>query len=132
MADDLEDLLREHYRRAAEDVRPDVELLTRYRNAVRPARSAPAWPRILFAAAAVAAVALLTWGFLRGIGRDVPATPPPASGTSPSPAARPPSPRESTPRPPAPPTARPVTSATSPAKRSARPQAGPPGTPTPR
>lgn len=92
MSDDVESLLREHYRRAAEDVRPAPELVARYRNAGRPTRVAPAWPRVLLAAAAVAAVAFVTWSLLRSPHRSTPVAPPPAPATgAPSPVTRSPS-----------------------------------------
>lgn len=91
MSDDLESLLREHYRRAAEDVRPEPELVARYRNAARPARVAPVWPRVLLAAAAVAAVALVTWSLLRSPHRGTPVAPPAPATGAPSPVTRTPS-----------------------------------------
>lgn len=95
MSDDLEALLREHYRRAAEDIRPDADLVTRYRNAARP-RIARAWPRVLLAAAAVAVVVLLAWGLLRPGGRAVPVAPPATPGTG-SPVPVPPRPVRTSP-----------------------------------
>lgn len=95
MSDDLDALLREHYRRAAEGVQPDRELIDRLRTAGRPARAVPGWPRMLLAAAAVAAIALLTWGLLRPehpaepSRHSVPIAPPPASTGPPSPTAPP-------------------------------------------
>jgi hypothetical protein len=90
MSDDLDALLRDHYRRAAEGVQPDHELIDRLRNAARPARAVPGWPRMLLAAAAVAAIALVAWGLLRPdhpaapSRRTVPIAPPPTT-TAPTP-----------------------------------------------
>jgi hypothetical protein len=76
MSEDLEALLREHYRRAAEGITPDAELVERGRRAARPTR-ARTWPRVLAAAAAIAVIAAVTWGLLRPAHRDQsPATPP--------------------------------------------------------
>ncbi|WP_433175245.1 hypothetical protein [Actinoallomurus sp. CA-150999] len=82
MSDDLDALLREHYRRAAEGIQPDAELIERYRGSVTPRRTVPAWPRMLLAAAAVAGIALLAWGLLKPDHpgrRSVPLAPPPAT-----------------------------------------------------
>src|SRR5262249_10239108 len=68
MSDDLEALLREHYRRAADGIQPDAELIARSRDAARSgdtARLARTWPRVLIAAAAIAVIAALTWGLLK-------------------------------------------------------------------
>lgn len=77
MSENFEDLLRDHYRRAAESIRPDAELVDCYRSAGRPARALPVRASVLLAAAAVALTALVTWGLLRPGHRDVPVTPPP-------------------------------------------------------
>ncbi|GAA4635062.1 hypothetical protein GCM10023196_079050 [Actinoallomurus vinaceus] len=95
MSDDLDALLREHYRRAAEGIQPDAELIDRYRGSARPTRTVPAWPRMLLAAAAVAGIALLTWGLLKPDHpgrRSVPLAPPPATSV-PSPSTTHTSPR---------------------------------------
>ncbi|MCO5971491.1 hypothetical protein [Actinoallomurus soli] len=90
MSDDLDALLRDHYRRAAEGVQPDRELIDRLRNTTRPARAVAGWPRVLLAAAAVAAIALLAWGLLRPdhaaepSRRSVPIAPLPATTEPPS------------------------------------------------
>jgi len=90
MNEDLDALLRDHYRRAAENIQPDADLIDRYRNVSRPARVLPGWVRILPAAAAAAAIALAAWSILR-IGpsthHDTPIAPPPTMTTGvPSPA----------------------------------------------
>lgn len=85
MSEDLEALLREHYRRAAEGIVPDAELVERGRRAVRPTR-ARAWPRVLAAAAAIAVIAAVTWGLLRPGHRDQsPVTPPAPVSDAPAP-----------------------------------------------
>ncbi len=89
MSDDLEDLLRDHYRRAAENIDPDAALLARVREATRAPRP-KTWPLALAAAAAVALVTIAAWGLLRPSGhREQPVTPrlpvPPAVATTPSP-----------------------------------------------
>ncbi|MFB9838524.1 hypothetical protein [Actinoallomurus acaciae] len=62
MRDDLEDLLTEHYRRAAEDIEPDAALIDRYRGAARPARAFPVrWGPLAVAAAAVVLAVLTGW-----------------------------------------------------------------------
>ncbi|MEV5704341.1 hypothetical protein [Actinoallomurus sp. NPDC052274] len=108
MSDDLDALLRDHYRRAAEGVRPDAELIDRLRNTARPARAVPGWPRMLLAAAAVAAIALVTWGLLRPdhpaepSDHSVPVAPPSATTVvtpSPEPSVRPVRPRQRATRP---------------------------------
>lgn len=81
MSENFEDLLRDHYRRAADGIQPDKELIDRCRSAGRPARVLPARvlpvrPSMLLAAAAVALTALLTWGLLRPGHRSVPVAPP--------------------------------------------------------
>lgn len=94
MSEDLEALLREHYRRTAEGITPDAELVERGRRAARPTR-ARTWPRVLAAAAAIAVIAAVTWGLLRPVHRDQsPATPPAPAGDvpMPSPPPRTPSP----------------------------------------
>jgi hypothetical protein len=78
MSEDLDALLREHYRRAAETIVPDTELVERGRAAGRtytsPVRT---WPRLVAAAAVIAAIAAVTWGLLRPAHRsEQPATPP--------------------------------------------------------
>ncbi|GAB3963774.1 hypothetical protein GCM10029978_022720 [Actinoallomurus acanthiterrae] len=89
MSDDLDALLREHYRRAAEGIQPDAELIDRFRGSARPTRTVPAWPRMLLAAATVAGIALLAWGLLKPDHpgrRSVPLAPPPTTAVpSPSP-----------------------------------------------
>lgn len=91
MSEDLEALLREHYRRAAEGIVPDAELVERGQRAVRPTR-ARTWPRVLAAAAAIAVIAAVTWGLLHPTRRDQsPATPPVPVSDAPSPT--PPTPR---------------------------------------
>ncbi|GAA4612234.1 hypothetical protein GCM10023195_52280 [Actinoallomurus liliacearum] len=108
MSDDLDALLRDHYRRAAEGVRPDPELIDRFRNTARPARAVPGWPRLLLAAAAVAAIALVAWGLLRPDHRaepsdhSVPIAPPSATTVvtpSPEPSVRTARPRQRTTKP---------------------------------
>jgi hypothetical protein len=88
MSEDLDALLREHYRRAAETMVPDPDVVDRARAAGR-TRPSPArtWPRLLAAAAAIAAIAMVTWGLLRPIHRsERPATPPrPAVDLTPAP-----------------------------------------------
>ncbi|MCO5994041.1 hypothetical protein [Actinoallomurus rhizosphaericola] len=142
MSDDLDALLRDHYRRAAEGVQPDRELIDRLRNTARPARAVAGWPRALLAAAAVAAIALLAWGLLRPdhaaepSRRSVPIAPLPATTEPPShhlptptptrtkahPVSRPP---KRGPRPPsAPPTPRPTLT------RNWTPRPAPTGTPS--
>jgi len=103
MSENFEDLLRDHYRRAAESIRPDAELVDRYRSAGRPARALPVRASVLLAAAAVALTALVTWGLLRPGHRDVPVTPPPLPTGHTSPLVTPspsPSPSPSRPDPP--------------------------------
>jgi hypothetical protein len=80
MSENFEDLLRDHYRRAAENIRPDTELLDRYRRAGRPARALPVRASVLLAAAAVALTALVTWGLLRPGHREAPPGPPLPAG----------------------------------------------------
>jgi hypothetical protein len=85
MSEDLEALLREHYRRAAESITPDAELVERGRRAARPTRTRT-WPRVLAAAAAIAVIAAVTWGLLRPVHRDQsPVTPPAPAGDVPMP-----------------------------------------------
>jgi len=91
MSEDLEALLREHYRRAAEGIVPDAEVVERGRRAVRPAR-ARTWPRVLAAAAAIAVVAAVTWGLLRPVHRGAPPVTPPAPVTDVPPTTAPSSP----------------------------------------
>ncbi|MDN3353685.1 hypothetical protein [Actinomadura sp. DC4] len=88
MSEDLEALLREHYRRAAERIVPGADLVERGR-AARPSR-ARTWPRVLAAAAAIAVVAAVTWGLLRPAHRhETPATPPAPATRVPSPSVSP-------------------------------------------
>lgn len=61
MRDDLEDLLTEHYRRAAQDIEPDATLINRCRGAARPAWAFPAGWGPLMAAAAVTLAVLAGW-----------------------------------------------------------------------
>lgn len=61
MRDDLEDLLTEHYRRAAEDIEPDTVLIDRCRGAARPAWAFPVRWGPLAAAAAVTLAVLAGW-----------------------------------------------------------------------
>jgi hypothetical protein len=123
MSEDLEDLLREHYRRAAEGIAPDTELVERGRSAVRPAR-ARTWPRVLAAAAAIAVIAAVTWGLLRPVHRDEsPATPPAPVSQVPSPTPPPSPPSRPKPRPTGPATPRPTVSRPIPSKAHATPPA---------
>ena len=90
MSEDLEALLREHYRRAAEGIMPDANLVARTRRAARPA-AVRTWPWMLATAAAVAVIAAVTWGLLRPGHSSTPVAPPPATVShSPSPAPPPP------------------------------------------
>ncbi|MCO6008751.1 hypothetical protein NE236_27630 [Actinoallomurus purpureus] len=101
MSDDLDALLREHYRRAADGVQPDAELMDRFRRAGRPTRAVRSWPRMLLAAAAVVAIALVAWSLSRPDHpgrRGVPMAPPPAT-TVPSPPMPSPSPLTTRPTP---------------------------------
>jgi len=134
MSEDLEALLREHYRRAAEEIVPDARLIERGRRAVRP-RRARTWPRVLAAAAAIAVIAAVTWGLLRPVHRhESPATPPAPVSDVPAPTA-PPSGRTTRPtKPPAPrPTvSRPASSGTHARASIRRPPRSPTaGVPTP-
>ncbi|MEW2356751.1 hypothetical protein [Spirillospora sp. NPDC029432] len=107
MNDELETLLREHYRRGADRIGPDAELLHRLRNAADPATPRPRarpgrpWLRaglwavpVLAAAAAVLAFALLGSGERREE-RPAPLVPAPSltvpvpTPTGPSPVPRP-------------------------------------------
>jgi hypothetical protein len=125
MSEDLEALLREHYRRAAEDIRPDAGLVTRLRHGPRPAR-VRTWPRVLAAAAAVVIVALATWGLFRPARHEAPVAPPPATvGGSPVPRTPTPS---SSPRSVRPPVRRPAVRVT---PSAAAPSAMPPRVPSP-
>ncbi len=103
MSDDLEALLRDHYRRAAEDIRPSAELVARVRNTARPKR-ASRWPPALAAAAAVVIVTVVTWGLLRSSGHEeTPVSPPPATvDVTPTPSPIP-TPSDRTPEPSRPP-----------------------------
>jgi hypothetical protein len=101
MSEELEALLREHYRRAAEGIVPDADVIERGRRAARPMR-ARTWPRVLAAAAAIAVIAVVTWGLLRPVHHDQsPSTPPAPAGdvSTPTPTPTPPRPaRTVTPR----------------------------------
>ena len=129
MSERAEDLIRDHYRRVAENIRPDAELIDRYRNAGRPARARPVRAGLLLAAAAVALTALVTWGLLRPGHRDVPVTPPPSPTGHPSPVVTPtPSPSPSKPRTPSSPPVRraPDQGTARPSSRPTRPVTDPP------
>jgi len=93
MNEDLETMLREHYRRAAENIQPDADLIGSCRNVPRRTRPTrvravpTAWPTWV-AAAAAAAIALATWAMLRPgppPHRDVPIAPPAVTTPVPSP-----------------------------------------------
>ena len=84
MSDDLDALLRDHYRRGAESVRPDAELVARIRNATRPKRVNRRLPA-LAAAAAVILLTLVSWVLLRPGHQETPVSPPPPAVSPPMP-----------------------------------------------
>lgn len=92
MNDDLDALLREHYRRAAEGIVPDAELVERVLGADRPPR-ARSWPRVLAAAAAITVVTIVTWNLALPTHSVDPSVPPvaPSIVSSSERPARPPS-----------------------------------------
>ncbi|GLY83829.1 hypothetical protein [Actinoallomurus iriomotensis] len=97
MRDDLEDLLTEHYRRAAEDIEPDAGLIDRCRGAARTGWAFPARWGPLVAAAAVA-LAVLT-GWLLWPDQRPASVPPPVSPVRSAPPASPSGGTPVTPRP---------------------------------
>ncbi|GLZ13117.1 hypothetical protein Acsp04_33520 [Actinomadura sp. NBRC 104425] len=116
MDDELEALLRDHYRRAAEEIHADPALLRRYRAAARPGADGTRTPNPLgkglglrrwalpvLAAAATAAVvlaaAMLLWRSPQPAPPQPAAPPSPAATTTPPPA---PTPSRASTRPPVP------------------------------
>lgn len=123
MTDDLDALLREHYRRTAEGIVPDRELIERAARARRPA-PVRTWPQVLAAAAAVVVVAV-TWFLLRPSHRSEKPVAPPAPVVD-VPPSRPPLPTPmpsptQTRRPTASPSARPTARRPHPGPRRSRP-----------
>ncbi|MEU8343556.1 hypothetical protein SAMN05443665_1012138 [Actinomadura meyerae] len=101
MSDDLDALLREHYRAAADGIRPDPAAVRRFQDAGRaaaPARAVRRWTLPTLAAAVTAAVlvavAVLVWPGVREPEPPRPMAPPvsPVSPASPEPRTVPPEP----------------------------------------
>lgn len=72
MTDDLETRLREHYRRAAEDIRPDPDVIVHARSARLDRPSRTPW---LLAAASVVVIAVAGWAVFRPTPHGVSVTP---------------------------------------------------------